>query len=263
MSETPDARAARLRTQAEAGPRLSEAAFRTRSRRSFLTGGAAALAGVLGWRWVLGMETDGRIPRLLRSSHEFNEAMWQSLYRPGALAPTFAVARSAMPRVNGMYGLRSPLDADAWRLHVRGPDGQLVDTLDLDAIRRLPRVGLTTELKCIEGWSQIVHWTGTRFSDVAARYDRALTDLPYVGLATPDGGYTVGMDRASMMHPQTLLGYGMQGETLTAAHGAPLRLVTPLKYGVKHLKRIGTIQFMAARPTDFWAERGYDWYLGH
>ncbi len=66
-----------------------------------------------------------------------------------------------------------------------------------------------------------------------------------------------------MLHPQTLLCYEMQGAPLTLAHGAPLRLVTPLKYGVKHLKRIGVLRFMDARPEDYWAERGYDWYIGH
>jgi DMSO/TMAO reductase YedYZ molybdopterin-dependent catalytic subunit len=66
-----------------------------------------------------------------------------------------------------------------------------------------------------------------------------------------------------MMHAQTLLAYEMQGEPLALQHGAPLRLVTPLKYGVKHIKRIGTVQFTDTRPGDYWAERGYDWYIGH
>ena len=36
-----------------------------------------------------------------------------------------------------------------------------------------------------------------------------------------------------------------------------------LKYGVKHLKRIGTISFANVRPPDYWAEQGYDYYTGH
>ncbi len=43
-------------------------------------------------------------------------------------------------------------------------------------------------------------------------------------------------------------------------HSALLRLVTPTKYGIKQIKRIGRIAFTAERPADFWAERGYDWY---
>jgi len=37
---------------------------------------------------------------------------------------------------------------------------------------------------------------------------------------------------------------------------------TPVKYGIKNLKRIGKIDFSASRPKDYWAERGYDWYAG-
>ena len=63
-----------------------------------------------------------------------------------------------------------------------------------------------------------------------------------------------------MMHPQTLLCYELQGEPLEQLHGAPLRLVTPLKYGTKQIKRIGSIAFTNEQPADYWAERGYDWY---
>jgi len=149
--------------------------------------------------------------------------------------------------------------------------------LTLEDIRALPRVEMTTELKCIEGWSTIVNWAGARFSDFAARYQpptRAGGGAPdvrgrpqdlvrYVGMETPDGGYYVGMDMPSALHPQTLLCYEMNGQPLTPAHGAPLRLVTPVKYGIKHIKRIGRITFTDEQPGDFWAERGYDWYSGH
>ena len=55
----------------------------------------------------------------------------------------------------------------------------------------------------------------------------------------------------------------MNGQPLTPDHDAPLRLGHPLKYRVKSIKRIGTIQCTHTRPTDYWAVRGYDWYLGH
>lgn len=149
--------------------------------------------------------------------------------------------------------------------------------LTLEDIRALPRVEMTTELKCIEGWSVIVNWAGARFSDFAASYrpptreGRGAPDVRgrpedlvrYVGMETPDGGYYVGMDMPSALHPQTLLCYEMNGQPLTPEHGAPLRLVTPVKYGIKHIKRVGRITFTDERPADFWAERGYDWYSGH
>jgi DMSO/TMAO reductase YedYZ molybdopterin-dependent catalytic subunit len=87
--------------------------------------------------------------------------------------------------------------------------------------------------------------------------------VPYVSLTTPDGLYYVGWDMASVLHPQTLLAYEMNGEPLRPEHGAPLRLASPTKYGIKQIKRIGRIEFTTERPRDYWAENGYDWYSGH
>ena len=84
----------------------------------------------------------------------------------------------------------------------------------------------------------------------------------YVYLATPDEGYHVGVDMASALHPQTLLCDTMNGQPLTRAHGAPLRLYLAVKYGYKSLKRVALIRFQDERPPDYWAERGYDWYAG-
>jgi DMSO/TMAO reductase YedYZ molybdopterin-dependent catalytic subunit len=85
----------------------------------------------------------------------------------------------------------------------------------------------------------------------------------YVGLVTPDKEYYVGIDMPSMIQPQTLLCYEMNGKPLPLDQGYPLRLIIPVKYGIKHLKRIGTIFFSDQKPADFWAERGYDYYAGH
>jgi DMSO/TMAO reductase YedYZ molybdopterin-dependent catalytic subunit len=85
----------------------------------------------------------------------------------------------------------------------------------------------------------------------------------YVSLVTPDHEYFVGWDIESILHPQTLLAYEMNGHPLTSEHGAPLRLVSTTKYGIKQLKRIGRIEFTDQRPRDYWAEFGYDWYSGH
>ena len=54
----------------------------------------------------------------------------------------------------------------------------------------------------------------------------------------------------------------MNGEALTLEHGAPLRLVIPVKYGVKNIKRVGTIAYTNQRPQDYWANEGYDWFAG-
>jgi len=147
--------------------------------------------------------------------------------------------------------------------------------LTMNDIRALPRTEMTTEFKCVEGWSNIVNWAGVKLSDFMTKFLPQTKNgnqpdinnpgdfVSYISMVTPDGGYYVGLDMPSALHPQTLLAYEMNGAPLTLAHGAPLRLVTPTKYGIKQIKRIGRIAFTMERPADFWAERGYDWYAGH
>ncbi len=229
------------------------------TRRSLLTGGVAALAGVGAWEWLRSRRPDDEVAWPLRLGLRTNEQLARDYFRETRLARTFAPSDVESLRTNGDIGIEDDVDPD-WKLHVMG-DAPL--TLTLDEIKALPKVEMITELKCIEGWSRINKWGGARFRDFVNKYAPRQSDPgAHVALRTPDGEYYVGLDMASALHPQTLLCYEMNGAPLTPEHGAPLRLFTPVKYGIKNLKRIGTIAFSATRPPDYWAERGYDWYAG-
>ena len=236
-----------------------EKAMRIRSRRSFLKAGVAALGGVGSFHWLRTRRHDDGVPWPLRRVLETNEQLAREYFSASHLAPTFPESMVSLARENGGEGLSRDFDIRSWTLKVVSSVHSRRLELTLDDIKRLPRVEMVTELHCIEGWSQVVHWTGARLSNLVAE---AGSDARYVGMETPDGGYYVGLDMASAVHPQTLLCYEMNGRELTPEHGAPLRLATPVKYGIKNIKRIGTVHFTNTRPPDFWAERGYDWYAG-
>lgn len=248
--------------------------IRRRMLRAFALFGLGALVPVGVWKWLKESPRRAGIPAPLRSVLEGNEQLAETYFRPASMAPTFPVERAVKKaRVNGWDGLKTPIPAD-WALHVRQPAGATTRELavTLDDIRALPRHEIVYEFKCIEGWSQIQHWAGARFSDFVAKYGlgtrtgeaarREADWFRYVGIETPDRGYYVGIDMPSALHPQTLLAYELNNEPLTAPHGAPLRLIIPVKYGVKNLKRIGTVFFADEKPRDFWAERGYDYHVG-
>jgi Oxidoreductase molybdopterin binding domain len=137
--------------------------------------------------------------------------------------------------------------------------------LTMDDVRALPRHELVTQFKCIEGWSEIVHWAGVRMADFVDAYPPQLIDGKeprYVYMETPDGDYYTGYDLDACRHPQTLLVTEMMGAPLTQFHGAPLRLHMPIKYGYKQIKRIGLIAYTNEKPDDYWTKLGYDWYAG-
>ena len=134
-----------------------------------------------------------------------------------------------------------------------------------DITSKLPRHELVTQFKCIEGWSQIVHWAGVRMADFLELYPPALIsgkEPRYVYMETPDGDYYVGYDMHICRHPQTLLVTEMMGVPLTQNHGAPLRVHMPTKYGYKQIKRVGLISYTNDKPDDYWTKLGYDWYAG-
>ena len=55
-------------------------------------------------------------------------------------------------------------------------------------------------------------------------------------LQTPDKHYYVGIDMPSALQSQTILCYEMNNQPLPINQGYPLRLIIPVKYGIKHLK---------------------------
>jgi DMSO/TMAO reductase YedYZ molybdopterin-dependent catalytic subunit len=264
--------------ESKAPPLTGDAArreMRRLTRRSFTAGAVAALAGLGAWRWLTTATPEEGLPWPLRRVLEFNQALAEGGYSPGRLAPTFpAQSVQGSPRTNGLVGLSGEVDGAGWQLRVQH-EGRAEQAIALATVQELPRLDLVTELKCVEGWSEVMHFGGVRFVDFLTQFrlatrsgrppdpEGAPQDLyRYVYLATPDESYYVGLDMGSALHPQTLLCDTMNGRPLTREHGAPLRLYLAVKYGFKSLKRLGLIRFSDRRPPDYWARRGYDWYAG-
>lgn len=202
-------------------------------------------------------------PELLRSSFEFNSRLGQKLYGRSRLSVEKTVPAGKKPRVNGLLGLKSAIPED-YQILIRNGDSESL--LPLSAVELLPKRTHATEFRCIEGWADDISYSGANFSEFMDFHHLGRREdgeyYRFVGLETPDGAYYVSIDMESMLHPQTILATEMNGAPLDSPNGAPLRLVIPIKYGIKSLKRIGKIVFTDERPKDYWAERGYDWYSG-
>jgi DMSO/TMAO reductase YedYZ molybdopterin-dependent catalytic subunit len=240
-------------------------------RRSFIsfTAFAAFNAAAYGaWRWLRNApdETPGvtaSAQKPLRLALDQTELAFRKVYSPDNLVKTYPKSAAVKNvRKNGVIGLKSPMNNTEWKLQVKQDSGTLM-AISLDEIRSLPKTELVFDFKCVEGWDQVQHWGGVRFIDFVHHFKlNQEAANRYVGLETPDKKYYVGIDIESALHPQTILAYEMNGKPLVDVHGAPLRLIIPVKYGIKSLKRIGKIAFSNQRPPDYWAEQGYDYYSG-
>jgi len=245
-------------------PLTPEQELQRRSRRSFMVLGAGAVAGMAGLTWVNSGPTEDNLPARLRSALGFNEGVVRTaLFDNSHLAKTYPASAIGEIKVNGEFGMDEDLDPASWALEVTSFGATRPSAkLNMDDVRKLPRYEEIINFKCVEGWSTVTQFAGARLSDFTARFAPGSEKAECVGMKTPDEAYYVGLDMPSAMHPQTLLAYEMNGQPLEDEHGAPLRLVIPVKYGIKNIKRIGSIEYTNTRPADYWGERGYDWYAG-
>ena len=238
--------------------------IRRKTVKAFVGFGIASLIPLGVWKWINSSPKLNNALAPLRKTLEFNEKLTGKLLSNSHLAPTFPVSQAQKKvRVNGGVGLLDSIDKN---YKVKIESGDLKFEVTLDELKALPKHEIVFEFKCIEGWSQIQHWGGVRFVDVMNYYKIGQKDAEnlyeYVGMETPDDKYYVGVDMPSMLHPQTILAYEMNGKPLLKKHGSPLRLIIPVKYGYKSLKKIGVIKFSDTRPKDYWALFGYDYFAG-
>jgi sulfoxide reductase catalytic subunit YedY len=132
--------------------------------------------------------------------------------------------------------------------------------------------GITMEdriyrMRCVEAWSMVIPWRGFPLSALINKLEPTAS-AKYIVLQTlydpnrmPEQRrphltwpYTEGLRMDEAMNELTLLAIGVYGKEGPAQNGAPLRLVTPWKYGFKGVKAITKIKFTDKQPVTAWAE---------
>jgi sulfoxide reductase catalytic subunit YedY len=141
-------------------------------------------------------------------------------------------------------------------------------TLDVDSLIKLaPLEERLYRLRCVEGWSMVIPWTGYSLAELIRRVEPngnakyvqfiSLADpkqMPGVSSRVLDWPYSEGLRMDEANHPLTLLTFGMYGEVLANQDGAPVRVVVPWKYGFKSAKSIVKIRFVRDMPKTSWNE---------
>ena len=142
---------------------------------------------------------------------------------------------------------------------------QRLDAVDL--IRRFPLEERVYRLRCVEAWSMAVPWSGFALAELVA-FARPLGDARYLRMETFHDAamapgqrqfwypwpYVEGLTLAEATNELAFVATGLYGKPLPKQNGAPLRLVTPWKYGFKSAKSIRRFTFTAERPVSFWEE---------
>jgi DMSO/TMAO reductase YedYZ molybdopterin-dependent catalytic subunit len=252
------------------------------TRRDLLLFGAGAVAAVAASGALLPQSTLKRLeiihenkdwPRkewLLNKSLRIDDDVAEALYSKDRLVPTYSKSRITSLKNNYNGATPDPSYIPEWRLIIDGLASGLNVSLNIRTLLASFQLHeQVTRLVCVEGWSAIAWWAGIRFDDLLrayppisqAKWARLESSVNLGPWRNPDP-YFMSLDLATARHPQTLLATHLNGHPLTVDHGAPLRLLVPVKLGLKNVKAITRITYAAEEPKDYWAERGYSYYDG-
>jgi len=170
------------------------------------------------------------------------------------------------------------VNLNSWRLRV---DGEVTTplTLTMEDLRKLPPVELVSVAECagngrafyeppVPGlqWGNGAvgngRWRGVRLADVLRRAGvkasakEILFDAADVPIGTmPDFQRSIPVKKAT--DNNTILAYEMNGETLPAKHGFPLRVVAPGWAGDSWVKWVTSIRVLEKEHDGFWMKGAY------
>jgi DMSO/TMAO reductase YedYZ molybdopterin-dependent catalytic subunit len=255
--------------------------LRAWTRRDLLLFGAGVAATIVGGGFLLPSDTLARMgirgntdspgkERFLNHAINLDDRIAEVLYSKDRLVPTYS--KSDITPLKNNYNGATPDESylPGWKLRLEGLASGLVASLGIqDLLTHFTQHEQITRLVCVEGWSAIAWWSGVRFHDLLRAYPppaktkwaRVDSSVNLDAEGNPDP-YYASIDLATAQHPQTLLATHYNGQPLEVEHGAPLRLLAPVKLGLKNVKAITGITYSAEEPRDYWAERGYSRYDG-
>lgn len=123
----------------------------------------------------------------------------------------------------------------------------------------LPRREVVADLHCVAGWSAVgLHWEGVAFADLYRMLvEPALAPAARIGYLVFVGvdGYRSIVAVEDAFVEGVLVADRLDGEPLTAEHGAPVRLVSPDQYGFVGTKHLCRIELYRSEPTAFYHPR--------
>ena len=171
------------------------------------------------------------------------------------------------------YARAGDLKIRPWRVTVDGLVDQPQEFEIDDLLRAFPFEQRVYRLRCVETWSVVIPWTGFPLADLMRRVGPK-SDAKFVRFESfldPEMArgqrskiypwpYVEALTLAEAANELTFLAAGAYGAPLPKQMGAPLRLVTPWKYGFKSIKSVRKITFVAQRPTTLWEKLQGDEY---
>jgi DMSO/TMAO reductase YedYZ molybdopterin-dependent catalytic subunit len=160
------------------------------------------------------------------------------------------------------YGEVPRVDLSTWTFRIDGLVEKSVK-LTWEEFNRLPQTEIQCDMHCVTRWSRFDNrFQGVLFTEVmklVAPKPARPAGGPEAKFAIVRGehGYTANLSLADLMMPTTIFAFKHDGETLSAEHGYPMRLIVPHLYLWKSVKWCRGFELIAQDAPGFWEENGY------
>lgn len=124
----------------------------------------------------------------------------------------------------------------------------------------MPRTNLYATLRCVDNpvdghLMSTAYWSGVLLTNVLAPA-QPLSEATSIVFHAADQ-FAEPFALAEPSYESALLAYAMNGETLTQAHGAPVRVLLPGWYGFRNVKWLQEIELVAGPVDGYWERNGW------
>jgi len=128
--------------------------------------------------------------------------------------------------------------------------------LSFDDLVALGTREVTRDFHCVTTWSRLDNtWTGVGVAEVLEEAGIRVDATHAVVAGHP--AYTTNLALDDLLDPGVLLAWAHDGRELRRAHGGPVRLVVPHRYGWKSVKWVTEVRLVGRDVPGYWEERGY------
>ena len=149
--------------------------------------------------------------------------------------------------------------ASTWRLTVKGLVAKPLE-MSYTELRNMSSIEEFATLECVSnklGGDLIstAVWKGVRLKDILGRA-KVMPHAKYIVFRCYDG-YDVGIPLERGLSEGAILAYDMNGASLTAEHGYPVRAIVPGLYGMMNPKWITEIELVDGIYEGYWQRKGW------
>lgn len=250
---------------------------------------AYGIALVLAYRFLLPKQAVSNAPATTQARRQLLSRAGVAAWTVGAAGGTFGLVRGFLDNYASYDGAKSPSHAgftppitpnsehyvvtqnpidptvniDLWRLEVGG----LFNTsgaLNFDEVQKLPSTSRAITLECIANGPgghlmSTAIWHGVTLRSLIDHFGGAQNSATHVAFYSVDG-YNVSLPLKEVLEADALLAWQMNGVSLPAKHGYPMRVLIPGRYGEENPKWLTRVELTDHFVGGLYSDQG--WYNG-